>query len=242
MGKRGQVTLFVVMAIIIVGSAIGILYTQTGLFKGETVNPEIAPIKSFVDGCVAETGKGALVIIGQQGGYYQPPALSLSRYPYYFYNNKSLVPSISKIESELADYFNQNLPFCIENFANFSDFNIVADSQVISKATILADKVRFDVVYKITIKKGDSTYRLSSFSTEIPSRLITIYRVIQDFMAEQLKDPTSICVSCTMNLALDNNLFIDDVYSQNNTLFIITDNQTLINNYPYKFLFANHYG
>jgi regulator of extracellular matrix RemA (YlzA/DUF370 family) len=242
MYKRGQVALFVVMAIIIVGGAVGILYTQTGLFKGETLNPEIAPIKSFIDNCVSETGKGALFIIGQQGGYFQLPALSLSRYPYYFYGNKSLMPSKSKIETELAGYMNDNLPLCIENFANFSDFDITTESQAVSKVTILADKVNFDVSYRLSIKKGDAIYGLSSFSTEIPSRLNTIYNVVQSMIQEQLKDPSSICISCNMNLASDNNLFIDDVYTQDDRVFIITDNQTLIDGNSFEFKFANHYG
>jgi len=243
MNKRGQVTLFVVMAIILVGGAFAIIYTQTDLFKKtETMNPEIAPIKTFIDNCLKSTAEDALIYIGHQGGYYDLPKLSIDTYSYYFYNNKSMVPSVQKIESELSRYMADMLPFCTQNFTNFTGFDINSNSKIVSKSIILSEKVRFDVDYPILIKKGASAYRLSSFSAEIPSRLFTIYRVAQNFTSVQLEDPLSLCVSCLTNLMINNDFYINmENYDNNTVIFTITDNQTLINQNSYEFIFANKY-
>jgi len=108
---------------------------------------------------------------------------------------------------------------------------------------ILADKVRFDVNYKVLIKKGDSTFRLSSFSNEIPSRLSVIYKVAQNFTSEQLEDVSTICLSCLTNLAINNDLYIDMAnYGNDTVIFTITDKKIPIKNDYYQFTFANKYG
>ena len=244
MYKRGQVALFVIIAILIVSAAFTLLYTQTELFKKAEANPEIAPVESFIKNCVKSTGEDALVFVGQQGGYYGLPKLSVSGYSYYFYDNKSVMPSKEKIESELSKYMNEMLPFCTQNFVDFPDFDVEANSNVVmAKTTIMKDKVKFDVSWQVLIKKGDSTYRLSSFSAEVPSRLFTIYNVVQNFTSKQLEDPSSICLSCLTNFAIQNDLYIYmNNYGNNTVIFTISDNKTLINKNPYEFIFANKYG
>jgi len=243
MYKRGQIALFVIIAILIISAAFIILYTQTDIFGKRTEKlPEIAPIQAFIENCIKETGQDALVFIGQQGGYYEMPKFSISGYSYYFYNNKSVMPSKEKIEIELSKYMNEMLPFCTQNFVNFPDFSVEADPAINSKTTILADKIRFDVNYKVLIRKGDSTFRISSFSNEIPSRLYTIYNVTSEIIAEQLTDPSHICLSCLTKWGIENDLYIDMANFGNDTvIFTITDKKIKINNQLYQFIFANRY-
>ena len=244
MYKRGQVALFVIIAILIVSAAFTLLYTQTELFKKAEANPEIAPVESFIKNCVKSTGEDALIFIGQQGGYYELPKLSVSGYSYYFYDNKSVMPSKEKIESELSKYMNEMLPFCTQNFVDFPDFNVEANPNAVrTKTTIIRDKVIFDIEWQVLIKKADSTYRLSSFLFEIPSRLNTIYAVVQNMTLRQLEDPSSICLSCLTNFEIQNDLYIYmNNYGNDTVIFTISDNKTWINKNPYEFVFANKYG
>jgi len=240
MGK-GQVTLFVVIAVLFV-AIVGIVFLATQKKLSREI-PEIKPIKAFIDNCLDSTAEDALIFTGQQGGYYDIPKNSIDSYVYYFYNNKSFIPSKQKIESEISLYVNEMLPFCTQNFVEFPDFKIEADPySVKTKTIILGDKVRFIIKWYVSIKKADIKYQLEEFSSEIKSRLNTIYNVAQNITSEQLKDPSSICLSCLTRLGIENDLYIDmENYDDDTVIFTIKDNQTLIKNQPYKFVFANKY-
>ena len=242
--KRGQITLFVIIAILLV-SAVGIvIYTQrerVGLMTPQ-INTEIRPINSFIENCIKSTGEDALIFTGQQGGYYNLPYNSIDSYVYYFHNNRSYFPQEEIVEQQISLYINEMLPFCTKNFIDFPDFYIEADSNAIkTKTTILQNKVIFFTEWPVSIKKGATTSILKEFSSQIDSRLNTIYAITANITDEQLKDPSSICLSCLTTLAIENDLYIDMENYDNAVLFTITDNNTLINNQPYKFIFANKY-
>ena len=240
--KRGQIAIFVIAAIILVAGIASFVYLRN-VQKLGAVNPDIKPINSFIENCLKSTGEDAVIFIGQQGGYYNPPSLSIDNIPIYFYNNKSYFPSKEKIESEISLYIDEMLPFCTKNFKDFSDFQIEADpSAVETKTAILKDKVRFEVNWLIIAKKAQSTYLLEKFSSETKSRLSIIYNLTENFMNEQMKEPSSICLSCLVELGIENNIYIGmEDYESNTVVFTLTDNQTLIKNQPYKFKFANKY-
>jgi len=242
MHKRGQIALFVIIALLIVGGAFAVLYTQTDLFKKtEQINPEIAPINSFIKNCVKSVGEDALIITGLQGGYFNLPSNSFAGKVYYAFGNKSFFPKKQDIEGQISYYMNEKLPLCTNNFADFPDFIVNASKEIVSKSSIIRDKVKFDVNWNVLIKKGDSIYRISSFSNEVPSRLNTIYSINQRINEENLEG-NSFCISCIANLGAENNIRIDVLNFDNSTrLFVLTDNQTLIDNTPYQFIFMDRY-
>jgi hypothetical protein len=240
MNKRGQVTLYVIIALVVLAAIIAFIYFQGGIVP---ISAEIKPVQSFVESCIKGTAGDALIFIGQQGGYYNLPQNSVDDYVYYFYNNKSYAPSRETIETQLSLYMDEMLPFCTGNFSDFPNLRIEANPKSVkTRATIVKDKVRIDITYDIIVGKGKETQRLEKFSAEIPSRLFTVYKAIQNIIAEQLKDPGNICLSCLTNLAAANDLYINvGDYSNSTVIFTITDNKTLIKNAPYEFVFANKY-
>ncbi len=73
--KKGQVTLFIVLGIVIL-FAIGIFfYFRTALFEAElalqqdTAEGEAVVVQKFVSACLEDVATDALVLLGQQGGY-----------------------------------------------------------------------------------------------------------------------------------------------------------------------------
>ncbi len=78
-GLRGQVTLFVILGILILGLIGLAIYVKTTpqqeqLQKEvtEVIPGEFQPVKQFVEQCVYTIGKEALVKAGQQGGHVDP--------------------------------------------------------------------------------------------------------------------------------------------------------------------------
>ncbi|MBR9683082.1 hypothetical protein GOV03_00920 [Candidatus Woesearchaeota archaeon] len=85
MRKRGQITVFIIIGIVVLFIFAGILYvskmavTDKVTDEGEPliadVPLEFMGIKSFTENCLYDVGKKGLLILGQQGGYIYPELL-----------------------------------------------------------------------------------------------------------------------------------------------------------------------
>ncbi len=75
--KKGQVTTFIILGIVILVAIALILYFNDYLFKSElqreaesfTVPQQVQPIKNYIDSCVSDVAKQGIDLIGFQGGY-----------------------------------------------------------------------------------------------------------------------------------------------------------------------------
>lgn len=239
--KKGQLTLFVIIALILIIAIIITFYIKP-LKENPNKIAEIRPIESFVQGCIEKTAKNALYLIGQQGGYIEPTQLSTDyNVAYFFYDDRNTMPTKEQIENEISKYINSELPFCTNNFIELPDFD-VEDDVVKTKTTILENKIRLDIKYPLTIKRGDVGYHLEYFNAEINSNLNTIHGAIEQIIIEQVKNPDRVCFSCLTNIGAENDLTIDLVDQQENTIvFTIFDDSLIIDNSSYEFMFANHY-
>lgn len=80
--KKGQVTVFIIIGILMLFAFAGIMYfTQTRVIEeiSEEVEPSLAqvpaefqPLRSYTENCIQQIGKRGLLILGQQGGYIYP--------------------------------------------------------------------------------------------------------------------------------------------------------------------------
>jgi len=112
-GRKGQVTVFIIIGIVILFTFAAILYlTQTSVKDDLSIDANTiissAPaqfnsIKLFTENCISSVAKTGLVLLGQQGGYIYPDlvgefsqtkvteadglTMGSSSIPYWFYNN-----------------------------------------------------------------------------------------------------------------------------------------------------------
>ena len=115
--KRSQLTIFIILAILIIGFVVLFFTFRGTLQKEKPPFPEIASIQNFVEECIYESGQGALYFIGQHGGYYLPSKFSTPLgIPYYIKDNQNLILAKENIEVELSKYVDGALPLCIGNF------------------------------------------------------------------------------------------------------------------------------
>jgi hypothetical protein len=242
--KRSQITVFIILAILIV-VLIGVFFSyRMNLLNlnSDVVNPDIAPIHSFVVSCIKQAGEDGIYNIGQTGGYFNSPNLSTdNQISYYLYGNDNLMPSKEKIENELSEYMNNMLFFCTKNFIDFPDFN-VKQGEIKTKTTIEDNKVIFNVNYPLSIKKNDKSYLFNQFKDiEIPVRLGVIYGVNQLIMEDQMKNKKDVCASCLNQWANEKDLYIDMYDYKKSLVFVITDTNSRINEKEFTFYFANKY-
>ena len=82
LNRKGQVTVFIIIGIIVLFTFAGILYFTSSTVKerfsaeGEpvisTVPQAFQPIQAYTESCLEQIGKRGLVILGEQGGYISP--------------------------------------------------------------------------------------------------------------------------------------------------------------------------
>ena len=76
--KRGQITVFIIIGVVILLSAVIILFIQNMLAEDQDVTTvteapmEARPIASYIENCLATVSKDGLYELGQRGGYIYP--------------------------------------------------------------------------------------------------------------------------------------------------------------------------
>jgi len=120
MKKRGQVTIFIILGLMIVISAtLSLYYFNKSTLPEESVDDlsaEKVSLKLQLENCLDDSVEDALV--GMQGGYYYTPVKSKeflqARIPYYFYKNDLFVPQTEEVEEQLAFAIKKIVGNCIE--------------------------------------------------------------------------------------------------------------------------------
>jgi len=167
MVKRGQVTVFVIIGILIL-LVIGILlYFQFGLkevFEESKVAVEAQPVKEIIDDCVEKVSLSGLELIGQQGGYIDigvKDSLKLDTVNSVYWVDESgiVVPELKNMEKELEDYVEDNLEEC----ADFSNLDIKVNSGNVDVDVAMSNKVSVKVTWPITVTKDASSYSFDKF-------------------------------------------------------------------------------
>lgn len=234
MNKRGQLTIFIIAAVLIVGLFIlGFFLLKS---KNEVPTLYVDSIKNYVDACVKQTGEDAIAEIGKHGGYYFPPVSSTrTGIAYYYANKTNMLPSQSVLEDQISLYVKENLFFCTKNFVDFTNYN-VTQGNISVETTISKDKVDIKVNYPLTISQGEEVSRIDSFENEINVRLGLIYNSI----ASVVNSSTSgICLSCTYDIANKNDLYVQMLdYNQNTVIVIFIDKNSEINKEEYRYVYA----
>ncbi len=241
MNKKGQVTLFVIIAIIFIGGVALFFIFREGIEKKDVFTPEIENVKSFVEECVREVGEEAVYFIGVGGGYFFPPELATSEgIPYYYIDGGNKMPSKENVEKEISSYVDRSLISCTKNFEDFKELNI-EQKTIKTKAKIDNEIITLSIISPISVTKADTTSIIDNFENiEIPVRMGIVYNSIQEIMEEAGKD--GICMSCILEIDIKNDLETElwD-YDENTVVFVVTDENSNINNETFIWIFANKY-
>ena len=252
--KKAQVTMFVVLGMVLLVLAAVLFYINYGggqlsqqLVPASRIPELAAPIKASIDSCLEQTAINAIIYTSSQGGYFELPKYSVksgfSGAPYYLYENKQIMPSISKIENEISSYINEELPFCMENFIAFrkNGFEIEA-GKAATRTEISLEGISFGLKFPVKIKKGDFAFSLDSFGHAIKgTRLNEIYEVSKTLSSGMIKNSEDICFSCILAVVSEHDFRIEiNRLDQNIFLYTIIDNFSTAGE-TLKFSFAHKY-
>lgn len=245
--KHGQVSIFILLGILFLFFlGFFVFYAQSpqreSMEKIEEIS--IAPLQVYIEQCLEDVGKNGITFISLQGGYYNTPApaysFGLYTLPYYYNDNKSTVPSVETIESELEDYVNKKLSFCTQNFTSFREQGYTITAGDLETTTIIQeDIIQFTTAYPVTATLGESTKSYTSFSTEIPSELFLAHTIAEQIIAAHNGD-AKIPLSKITTIAETYRIFLN-LGNFNDTVLYILNIPTENIDKPFIYQFAVHY-
>jgi hypothetical protein len=198
--KRAQVTIFIILALIIL-SAIVLYFIFRGSLFATNVPAELEPVYNYYISCIENEASNGARILGQQGGYIETPEFSPGTeympfsshlgfmglgVPYWYYVSgngitKEQMPSEEKMESELENYVKEGVGFC-----DFSEFNNLGFEVEIDNEDVDVDvkidktKINVKVKQKINIHFGDTSWTGKSHSSDVQSSLGKFYDLAKD--------------------------------------------------------------
>jgi len=234
--KKAQVTPIIIVAIVLV---IGFgIYFAIPEGQVEKVDPSIEPIYNFVQGCLEENTKDAILEISKYGGYFNVPEDNFERFPYYVKNGRRLMPSTEIIGNEISEYVEIAMYFCVREFDDFPSFNV--ESNEIDVKTVINDgRIDFSVNYPLSIRKGDNNFEVKRFEESVDARLGKMIDLAEFLVVDQLDHPISLCITCGAYITETYEMDYNNInFGEGNFLHSISDSKIKIDNQPLEFNFA----
>lgn len=233
MNKKAQITIFVVIAIVIVAGAILFFVFRDNLINQNNFS-DVSNIQSYVDDCIKGSITESVYEIGQQGGYYEIPELSLFDMPYYYYEGEVFAIPHTRLIDELENSVESKISLCSSELNQEEGVFI---DEVKSEIIYTENKMEFRIRYPIVIKRGDQTDYLEDFgSFEIKSQLFLIHDLAYEFAWNQL-GMEGICLSCLHEIASKNDFEISLEDISINTTEIKIKDGSRINGDEFEFKF-----
>ncbi len=201
MKKRGQVTIFVILGIVIVIIVALLLYFKTNLFlfnpTAEDLNLRLDEIRQHVINCIAEVSDPPIRQIGLQGGYLSTPADTFRLYndttiSYLCYSmkdtprcrNRMLLKS--DMEKQLSAAIDFGLQTCVDaqSFKKLGSFEIITPEDWTVDTRIGSDIVVVTVNYPVRLRSTKSAAEVSAqeFSKSFNYPLGYLYDVSQEIL------------------------------------------------------------
>jgi len=251
MNKRGQVTIFVIIAILVVAIVAIVIIFWTDLIpqKEDTVTREYAPLQNYMQSCLEQSLADVIYINSIQGGYYIVDGEFIvyndndlyvdSLVPYYLINQQLLVPSEEELENQFSYGIKEQFGECLD-LSEF-EYNISYDYDSIRvNSDIRENVIRVELDSSIHVNEGETSVILKNFTAEQTTSYLEYYNFAKYLAEKQKADIDTLCLSCLVKEteAREYNLYLDSVVSKDSYILINTLNNKkddLFFGFAYKF-------
>lgn len=194
MNKKGQLTIFIIIAVILV-VAVAIIFTVTKK-PADYISPKENP-KGYIQKCARDAANDAQNLIIPKGGFANVSIANSVRFndqdvifmcytPSYLQlcNNKHPLLNI-EIQKEIKTIIEPKINKCFEdvrvNFAN----NNYKEEALLLNVIILPNQVYLNMTKKITYSQNDQTATLNNFDTKINSPLYDFISITNKIVNEE---------------------------------------------------------
>ncbi|MBN2567291.1 hypothetical protein JXB02_04365 [Candidatus Woesearchaeota archaeon] len=200
--RKAQVTAFIVIGLIFL-FAIGLfLYIreQVTVFEPEQVlPPELQPVKRYVDECLQQTAREAVLLAGANGGFIDIPDEILldpfagimagpfesAKVPLWYFEGDNRKPSLDYIQYEMQSYIEEHINDCLGDFEAFSgQFEISRLDLPEAEVTLAEKDIAITMTLPIRLESlgAPESSVIDRYSVKIPVRLKKAYELASALM------------------------------------------------------------
>jgi len=244
--KKGQVTIFIVIAILLVAGIVIYFLFSNGVFSSGAKYPEVNQI---VEDCIEEITMDGIYWNGLQGGYYDAPSNSINidsvYVPIYFNNNKASAIKTETIQEELRKYLQENLVICLNdnNFKKIPNMNISVGNTKEVSVVIEDNQINVEINTPISVSSEESSQIISSFKKEVGFDYVSKLNNLNEFLTMQETEPTMILFSQMELFGKERGIEIEGFELENSSTYVydFIYPQTKYNSRVYLFSFGVRY-
>lgn len=203
--RKAQVSIFMVMAALIIVAGIFYFYYPKSSVPLEVVPPELVPIKSYVEECIKSIAEDGLQTIGLSGGYInvpdsikKDPRKYLSIFPssgflipYWWHEGIDSMPPEDYIKDQLKNHIKNELIGCINNFEPFMQtFEIEELKEPAVEVSFNEEDTTVKVKYPIEVTSKSKEFKalIGNFQYNAPIRFKKAYELAKLIMERENKD------------------------------------------------------
>jgi len=200
MNKKGAVTVYIIIGIIIVIAA-SLLFVYRGALSQritESMNPEVKPLRLYIEDCAEQSVQKAIELAALQGGYielpeqleyaplsrpgYLPPPPAGIKIPMWWYDGKSFVPTNAQMKEQFDTFVQEEMEQCISDFNAFPQLRIEEKGPMEVTVNIWKRSIVATINYPLIIKIGEKDVELDKFTKAVPSSFSKLYEFANDIM------------------------------------------------------------
>jgi len=204
---KSQATIFILISLVIVLTGVIYFAYQKQFVEKEIeiVQPEVVPVKLFIENCIKSATEDGLQTIGWSGGYINEP-LGINnnpraylttfprqgfKMPYWWYDGIEAVPQEDFIKQQLKAHVESQIKNCIDNFSFFAGkFEINELKELIADVEFNDNDVTVKLKYPIEVitKEGNFKTLIENFNYILPIRFKKVYELARLVMERENKD------------------------------------------------------
>jgi len=201
--RRGQIAIFVIVALLIIAGVGIYLVTKQQTGTGN-IPTSLVPVYEYYDQCIEQETRNAIDLAGSQGGRidageyipgsdFMPFSSQLNflgfpvSYWYYVSGNgviKEQAPSEKDLESELNNYLENRIGNC--DFTSFIDrgYSVSFDEPIVN-VDITESKVSVQTNGKLIVGKDGESAEVSSRKVEFNSKFGKLFRIAREIYEKE---------------------------------------------------------
>lgn len=237
MQKRGQLAIFVIIAIVIVAAVLVYYFVfQDKILEGskESFKVDTSLITNQIQACVEKLNVDGVKLAGLQGGYATKPdrylETNFSYISYGMYKGANVLLPKTNISDEISKYIEINLPFCIDT-SNLVGMTVSFEDAV-AKTEIKDEKVSTNVNYPFSATfQGKTSRSNKQYAASYDVSLGKSYDVAQKIISEELRNPKYINFSYFSQFDYD----ISILHEGNDLVYSIKDYNNKTGGFVFRF-------
>lgn len=201
MHKRGQVTVFIIIGVILLLTAGLVIYLSTQKIikpiEEQIIIPEgTQPVYDYISECTYQTAKEGIIKIGLQGGYLDLPAaiantpasyvpadsMKILKIPLWYFSKQDRTPTQEFLTMEINSQLRQKLMDCID-FTSFSpQYKILEKGGFEPRTTLTDDSVIIELNWPLEVQTAGKTIALNKIVKKVDVKLKEIHEIAKKTM------------------------------------------------------------